>query len=232
MVAVLVAFTSVQHRSGAPPATPPLAPFDVVRRVEVQLAVGPGHPSAGSRPRRPGGAVASGTPGPGHRRRPPRSSRAPVGRGERQWPLGEGLFRVEPHQTASSATGSAGRPRPRVCVGIGPCPRAQGAAAFTPRDRPRIDAHLRGSQAGVRGPTEGTAVVSGGQNGLPRLLTAAETAAPVDVIAEDLRQRFEAAKVSFLIVDLTGPWRGCRPPLRRPAGSRSGSRCTAASTRR
>ncbi|WP_425275921.1 PP2C family protein-serine/threonine phosphatase [Streptomyces africanus] len=43
--------------------------------------------------------------------------------------------------------------------------------------------------------------------GLPRVLTAAETAAPaeaVDVVAEDLRRRFEAAKVSFLIVDLTG----------------------------
>src|SRR3954462_8660920 len=54
---------------------------------------------------------------------------------------------------------------------------------------------------------EGTAVVSGGQSGLCRLLTAAETAAPVDavdVIAEDLRRRFEATKVSFLIVDLTG----------------------------
>ncbi|SOF02186.1 Stage II sporulation protein E (SpoIIE) [Streptomyces sp. OV198] len=54
---------------------------------------------------------------------------------------------------------------------------------------------------------EGTAVVSGGQSGLSRLLTAAETAAPVDavdVIAEDLRRRFEATKVSFLIVDLTG----------------------------
>ncbi|MPY32245.1 serine/threonine-protein phosphatase [Streptomyces adustus] len=54
---------------------------------------------------------------------------------------------------------------------------------------------------------EGTAVVSDGQSGLPRLLTAAETAAPVDavgVIAEDLRRRFEATKVSFLIVDLTG----------------------------
>ncbi|MET8289561.1 PP2C family protein-serine/threonine phosphatase [Streptomyces sp. NPDC005132] len=49
--------------------------------------------------------------------------------------------------------------------------------------------------------------MSGGQSGLPRLLTAAETAAPVDavdVIAEDLRRRFEATKVSFLIVDLTG----------------------------
>ncbi|WP_318218625.1 PP2C family protein-serine/threonine phosphatase [Streptomyces sp. SCL15-6] len=45
------------------------------------------------------------------------------------------------------------------------------------------------------------------QSGLPRLLTAAETAAPadaVDVIAEDLRRRFRATKVSFLIVDLTG----------------------------
>lgn len=59
----------------------------------------------------------------------------------------------------------------------------------------------------VGGAVEGTAVVSGGQSGLPRLLTAAETAAPVDavdVIAEDLRRRFEATKVSFLIVDLTG----------------------------
>ena len=49
--------------------------------------------------------------------------------------------------------------------------------------------------------------MSGGQSGLTRLLTAAETAAPadaVDVIAEDLRRRFEATKVSFLIVDLTG----------------------------
>lgn len=49
--------------------------------------------------------------------------------------------------------------------------------------------------------------MSGGQSGLPRLLTAAETAAPVDavdVIAEDLRRRFEATKVTFLIVDLTG----------------------------
>lgn len=42
---------------------------------------------------------------------------------------------------------------------------------------------------------------------VPRLLTAAETAAPVeavDVVAQDLRQRFEARRVSFLIVDLTG----------------------------
>jgi hypothetical protein len=54
---------------------------------------------------------------------------------------------------------------------------------------------------------EGTALVSGGHSELARLLTAAETAAPadaVDVIAQDLRQRFNAAKVSFLIVDLTG----------------------------
>jgi hypothetical protein len=39
------------------------------------------------------------------------------------------------------------------------------------------------------------------------LLTAAEKAAPVDavdVVAEDLRRRFAATKVSFLIVDLTG----------------------------
>ncbi|MFJ9061596.1 PP2C family protein-serine/threonine phosphatase [Streptomyces sp. NPDC102409] len=43
--------------------------------------------------------------------------------------------------------------------------------------------------------------------GLPELLTAAETAAPadaVDVFAEDLRRRFGATEVSFLIVDLTG----------------------------
>ncbi|MEV0696053.1 PP2C family protein-serine/threonine phosphatase [Streptomyces sp. NPDC050388] len=49
--------------------------------------------------------------------------------------------------------------------------------------------------------------MSGGQSELPRLLTAAETAAPVeavDVVAEDLRRRLEATKVSFLIVDLTG----------------------------
>lgn len=54
---------------------------------------------------------------------------------------------------------------------------------------------------------EGTTVVSREQSGLPRLLTAAETAAPadaVDVIAEDLRRRFDATRVSFLIVDLTG----------------------------
>ncbi|WP_393100538.1 PP2C family protein-serine/threonine phosphatase [Streptomyces sp. LN325] len=49
--------------------------------------------------------------------------------------------------------------------------------------------------------------MSGGKSELPRLLTAAETAAPadaVDVIAHDLRRRFNATKVSFLIVDLTG----------------------------
>ncbi|MDQ0798145.1 PP2C family protein-serine/threonine phosphatase [Streptomyces sp. B1I3] len=49
--------------------------------------------------------------------------------------------------------------------------------------------------------------MSGGQSELPRLLTAAESAAPVeavDVIAEDLRRRFGARRVSFLIVDLTG----------------------------
>ncbi|MFF4589543.1 PP2C family protein-serine/threonine phosphatase [Streptomyces sp. NPDC001388] len=47
----------------------------------------------------------------------------------------------------------------------------------------------------------------GGQSGVPGLLTAAETAAPVDavdVVAQDLRRRFEATEVSFLIVDLTG----------------------------
>ncbi len=45
------------------------------------------------------------------------------------------------------------------------------------------------------------------QDELPRLLTAAETAAPVeavDVVAEDLLRRFGATRVSFLIVDLTG----------------------------
>lgn len=54
---------------------------------------------------------------------------------------------------------------------------------------------------------EGAVIVSAGQSELPRLLTAAETAAPVeavDVIAEDLRRRFRATEVSFLIVDLTG----------------------------
>lgn len=54
---------------------------------------------------------------------------------------------------------------------------------------------------------EGSWPVSSAHDELPRLLTAAETAAPVDavdVVAEDLRQRFEATKVSFLIVDLTG----------------------------
>ncbi|MGC5034269.1 PP2C family protein-serine/threonine phosphatase [Streptomyces sp. DT190] len=49
--------------------------------------------------------------------------------------------------------------------------------------------------------------MSGGHSELSRLLTAAETAAPVDaadVVAEDLRRRFRAARVSFLVVDLTG----------------------------
>ncbi len=42
---------------------------------------------------------------------------------------------------------------------------------------------------------------------LPGLLTAAETAAPVeavDVVGQDLRERFDADLVSFLIADLTG----------------------------
>ncbi|MFF8382198.1 PP2C family protein-serine/threonine phosphatase [Streptomyces kanasensis] len=54
---------------------------------------------------------------------------------------------------------------------------------------------------------EGPKAVTGGQSELPRLLTAAETAAPadaIDVIAEDLRRRFQATETSFLIVDLTG----------------------------
>ncbi|MFF7855157.1 SpoIIE family protein phosphatase [Streptomyces sp. NPDC007904] len=49
--------------------------------------------------------------------------------------------------------------------------------------------------------------MSGGRSEFPRLLTAAETAAPVnavDVVAEDLRRRLGATGVSFLIVDLTG----------------------------
>lgn len=49
--------------------------------------------------------------------------------------------------------------------------------------------------------------MGGGQSEYPRLLTAAERAAPVeavDVFAEDLRRRYDATKVSFLIVDLTG----------------------------
>lgn len=54
---------------------------------------------------------------------------------------------------------------------------------------------------------EGAVAMAPVPNGLPQLLTAAETAAPVeavDVFAEDLRRRFEATQVSFLIVDLTG----------------------------
>jgi hypothetical protein len=49
--------------------------------------------------------------------------------------------------------------------------------------------------------------VSSTFSGHPELLTAAETAAPVeavDVFAEELRRRFGATQVSFLIVDLTG----------------------------
>ncbi|MFE9906320.1 PP2C family protein-serine/threonine phosphatase [Streptomyces achromogenes] len=49
--------------------------------------------------------------------------------------------------------------------------------------------------------------MGGRESGLSRLLAAAERAAPVDavaVVAEDLRRRFGAAEVSFLIVDLTG----------------------------
>lgn len=49
--------------------------------------------------------------------------------------------------------------------------------------------------------------MSGGRSGYPELLTAAETAAPVeavDVFAEELLRRFGATEVSFLIVDLTG----------------------------
>ena len=54
---------------------------------------------------------------------------------------------------------------------------------------------------------KGTVAVNGGHTELAGLLTAAETAAPVDtvdVVAEHLRQRFAATEVSFLIVDLTG----------------------------
>ncbi|MBL1121051.1 oxidoreductase, partial [Streptomyces sp. 110] len=43
-----------------------------------------------------------------------------------------------------------------------------------------------------------------GHSELPRLLAAAETAAPaeaVDVVAEDLRRRFNATQLSFLILD-------------------------------
>ncbi|MEU3279764.1 PP2C family protein-serine/threonine phosphatase [Streptomyces antibioticus] len=49
--------------------------------------------------------------------------------------------------------------------------------------------------------------MGGGHSRLSQLLTAAETAAPVEavnVVAEDLRRRFRATRVSFLIVDLTG----------------------------
>lgn len=57
------------------------------------------------------------------------------------------------------------------------------------------------------GALKGAVAVSSGPIELPRLLTAAETAAPVDavdVVAEHLRRRFEAREISFLIVDLTG----------------------------
>lgn len=86
------------------------------------------------------------------------------------------------------------------------------------------------------GVVEGAAAVHRGQSGLPRVLTAAETAAPVDavdVVAEDLRRRFRATEVSFLIVDLTGkavarlstvPADGGREAERIP--------CSAASTRK
>lgn len=66
---------------------------------------------------------------------------------------------------------------------------------------------LADRRVGEEGLVEGTVAVSDGQSELPRLLTAAETAAPVeavDVVARDLRRRFEAVEVSFLIVDLTG----------------------------
>lgn len=59
----------------------------------------------------------------------------------------------------------------------------------------------------VRGAAKGAVAVSGGQSEFPQLLTAAETAAPVeavDVVAEYLRRCFGATEVSFLIVDLTG----------------------------
>jgi serine phosphatase RsbU (regulator of sigma subunit) len=49
--------------------------------------------------------------------------------------------------------------------------------------------------------------VGDGLGRLPRLLTAAEAAAPVeavDVVAETLRRRFKASRVSFHVVDLTG----------------------------
>ncbi len=73
------------------------------------------------------------------------------------------------------------------------------------------------------GPVEGADIVHGEQSGLPRLLTAAETAAPVDavaVVAEDLRRRFGATTVSFLIVDLTGK---AVARLTTAAGAESGS---------
>lgn len=53
----------------------------------------------------------------------------------------------------------------------------------------------------------GSGTVGDGLGRLPRLLTAAEAAAPVeavDVVAETLRRRFKASRVSFHVVDLTG----------------------------
>lgn len=75
-------------------------------------------------------------------------------------------------------------------------------------DRSPIDSDPDVYQAGIDGLEKASGVVSGGHRSeVPRLLTAAETAAPVEavnVVAEDLRRRFHATKVSFLIVDLTG----------------------------
>ncbi|MGW8379032.1 PP2C family protein-serine/threonine phosphatase [Streptomyces sp. ODS28] len=54
---------------------------------------------------------------------------------------------------------------------------------------------------------EGSALVGDRLGELPRLLTAAEEAAPaetVEVVADDLRQRFGATRVSFLLVDMSG----------------------------
>lgn len=52
------------------------------------------------------------------------------------------------------------------------------------------------------------------------------------MVAEDLRRRFKATKVSFLIVDLTGKAVARLPVAGTLGGKRSGSPCSAASTSR
>src|SRR5690348_9775423 len=107
-------------------------------------------------------------------------------------------------------TGRTRNPEPRLAHEW-PCGRARPAQ----RTRRRRVADRAGSgwHSWWRAPTlvcgvkKGAGPVSDAHGELPRLLTAAETAAPVeavDVVSEDLRRRFNATKVSFLILDLTG----------------------------